>query len=221
MLEEGRFASTIPFYVRYRPRYPASLIGAVAQELGLDGTGRLLDLGCGPGFVAIALAPYVGEVVGVDPEPRMIEAAEAEAAAAGREVTFVLGRAESLDSGFGRFRAATMGRSFHWMDRSLTLAILDQLIEAGGAVVLLRNRAPRDPLSTKRSKDVGLPGGTVAVLGRTNVVPASRARCRTMSAVNDSPPTMTESLPRNCLSTSSAALRNDVLFDGSCSSCIR
>jgi hypothetical protein len=36
----------------------------------------------------------------------------------------------------GRFRLATMGRSFHWMDRADTLRRLDAMLHAGGAVAL-------------------------------------------------------------------------------------
>ena len=43
------FKSTAPFYVRYRPVYPAALFAHIVERFGLNGSGRLLDLGCGPG----------------------------------------------------------------------------------------------------------------------------------------------------------------------------
>src|SRR5258707_15082688 len=79
----SRFRSAGPYYVRFRPRYPAALIAALVQRSGLDGSGRLLDLGCGPGFLAIALAPHVAEAVGMDPEPEILTLAAPEAAPAG------------------------------------------------------------------------------------------------------------------------------------------
>jgi hypothetical protein len=39
----------------------------------------------------------------------------------------------------------TMGRSFHWMDRAVTLQRLDEMIEPEGAVVLLRDDHPDVP----------------------------------------------------------------------------
>ena len=39
---------------------------APADLLTLDGRGRLLDVGCGPGTLALSLATLFGEVVGVD-----------------------------------------------------------------------------------------------------------------------------------------------------------
>src|SRR5438874_2268015 len=85
-----------PCYVRFRPRYPAALIEALARRCGLDGSGRLLDLGCGPGFLAIALAPHVAEAVGMDPEPEMLSLAAAEAEAAGVRLTLVEGGSTDL-----------------------------------------------------------------------------------------------------------------------------
>ena len=131
-----RFRSAATFYTRYRPRYPQALIARVAAHCGLDGTGRLMDLGCGPGFLAIAFAPYVAEAVGIDPEPDMLDEAAREVAAAGAKVTLVQGSSRDLGPQLGRFRMVTMGRSFHWMDRDATLRALDALIEPGGSVAL-------------------------------------------------------------------------------------
>ena len=40
------FKGTAPYYARYRPGYPPELLVRLAAAAGLDGTGRLLDLGC-------------------------------------------------------------------------------------------------------------------------------------------------------------------------------
>ena len=80
----GRFASTVAYYESARPPYGAGFFAEVARELGLDRSQRLLDIGAGPGILAIGFAPYCGEVVGVDPEPAMVEAARSAAAARGR-----------------------------------------------------------------------------------------------------------------------------------------
>src|SRR5690349_23730188 len=45
----------------------------VAHKFNLDGTGRLLDLGCGTGQLAIPFSSYFEEVIGLDPEPEMLE----------------------------------------------------------------------------------------------------------------------------------------------------
>ncbi|MGC1679064.1 MAG: class I SAM-dependent methyltransferase [Candidatus Binataceae bacterium] len=136
----GRFESTVPYYARFRPRYPAALFELIATQRKLDGRGRLLDLGCGPGFIAIGMTPYFAEVVGVDPEPAMLEAARQEAERAHVALTLIHGSSQTLGPALGTFRMATMGRSFHWMDRDATLAKLDTIIEPGGAIALLGER---------------------------------------------------------------------------------
>ena len=76
----GRFASTVAYYESARPPYGAAFFAGVALELGLDGRQRLLDVGAGPGILAIGFARFCREVVGVDPEPGMVAAARAAAA---------------------------------------------------------------------------------------------------------------------------------------------
>lgn len=53
----GRFASTISFYEAAREPYDAAFFKKVADILGLSGKDRLLDLGAGPGLLAMALPP--------------------------------------------------------------------------------------------------------------------------------------------------------------------
>ena len=68
------FAGAAAYYDRGRLPYAPGLANAMADALHLDGTGRLLDVGCGPGTVARRLAHVFAEVVvrhlGVrDPRP--------------------------------------------------------------------------------------------------------------------------------------------------------
>ena len=86
----------------------------------------MIDLGTGPGVLALGFAPYVGSILGVDPEPAMV--AEARRAAAEAEIAFpvIEGRAEDLAADCGPFDLITIGRSLHWMDRPATLAAFDR-----------------------------------------------------------------------------------------------
>src|SRR6185437_7014130 len=60
-------------YRRGRPAYSPQLEAVLAEELGLDGRGRLLDVGCGPGILTLRLAGMFEEAVGLDPDPAMLE----------------------------------------------------------------------------------------------------------------------------------------------------
>ena len=131
-----RFRSAASHYRAGRPAYAPALIERLAQVCGLDGTGRQLDLGCGPGVLAIAFAGWFGDALAVDPEPEMLD--EGRRLAGERPITFQQGSSQDIVPGWGMFRLATIGRAFHWMDRPETARRLDALIEPGGALVLFR-----------------------------------------------------------------------------------
>ncbi|MGX1804251.1 class I SAM-dependent methyltransferase [Nocardia sp. NPDC055321] len=135
--DTGLFAGTSWHYARYRPGYPPEVLDDLVRRTGLDGAGRLLDLGCGTGQLTIPLARHVLEAVGVDPEPEMLaEAARQASAAAVTNVTWRRGSSADLPVDLGGFRVVTMGRSFHWMDRAQVLADLDGRVVDGGSVVI-------------------------------------------------------------------------------------
>jgi ubiquinone/menaquinone biosynthesis C-methylase UbiE len=134
-----RFQSAVAFYVAHRLRWPRALIDEVVDRTGLSAPGRVLDLGCGPGFLAIAFAGRAGEVVGMDPDPAMLDAAETEAAGLARPPRFIVGSSYDLAPELGRFALVTMGRSFHWMDREATLRALDGMVEPQGTVALFND----------------------------------------------------------------------------------
>jgi SAM-dependent methyltransferase len=73
------YEGSAPYYACGRVPYPPELAETLRAELRLDGTGRLLDVGCGPGSLALLLAPFFAEVVGLDPDPRMIAEVDREA----------------------------------------------------------------------------------------------------------------------------------------------
>lgn len=130
-----RFKSAAAHYLAGRAPYPAALIRRTAQLLELRDTDRLLDLGCGPGQLAMAFAPLAGEVVAMDPEPEMLAVAR-EASATLPNVKVVEGSSTDLGTQLGTFRAALIGRAFHWMERVETLRRFNDLITPDGAVVL-------------------------------------------------------------------------------------
>ena len=134
--DELLYGGSAPYYARGRLPYPPELAEALRDELELDGTGRLLDVGCGPGSLAILLAPLFAEVVGIDADAGMVAEAECEAERAGvRNATWLRLRAEELPAGLGTFRVAAFAQSFHWMDRERVAAAVYELLEPGGALV--------------------------------------------------------------------------------------
>jgi SAM-dependent methyltransferase len=140
----GRFATTVAFYESARPPYGAAFFTNVAKRVGLNRTERLLDVGAGPGVLAIGFAPFVREAVGVDPEPNMVEAARAAAARAGAALTLVEGRFEDLAESLGAFDAITIGRASHWLDPEPAGRALERVVAPHGRVLLCNARSAQD-----------------------------------------------------------------------------
>ncbi|AZB73279.1 class I SAM-dependent methyltransferase [Synechococcus elongatus] len=116
------FQGAIPYYVDYRPRYPEAVYRLIQESFHLDGRGRLLDLGCGIGLVALTLEAQFEEVIGIDPDPEMLRVAiqESEQQNA-QKITWKQGLAEEITDDLGSFRLVTIGRAFHWMDKPTVL----------------------------------------------------------------------------------------------------
>jgi SAM-dependent methyltransferase len=130
------FEGSARHYRRGRIPYAEGLAGSLAMALDLEGHGRLLDVGCGPGIIALRLAHLFEEVIGLDPDASML----GEARRAAREqrtanVSWVRLRAEDLPAGMGTFRVITFAQSFHWMDRPKVAQAVRAIIEPNGAVV--------------------------------------------------------------------------------------
>jgi SAM-dependent methyltransferase len=132
------YATAAAHYLRGRPPYSAELPDLLQGELGLDATGTLIDVGCGPGVLAVQLAPLFETVIGIDPEPEMLRQARRHAAANEVTATWIRARAEdlaALDLPAGRL--VTFGQSIHWTDRRSVLAMVHDLLVVGGAVALI------------------------------------------------------------------------------------
>jgi SAM-dependent methyltransferase len=126
-------------YRRGRPAYSPRLEGLLAEELSLDGSGRLLDVGCGPGVLTVRLARLFEGAVGLDPDPGMI--AEGRRAARERDtanITWIQARAEDLPGAApGPYRLVTFGQSFYWTDEVPVAEAVYDMLEPGGALVLV------------------------------------------------------------------------------------
>ena len=135
------FAGAAPYYARYRPGYPDELFSTLAGWLGLDGSQFAADIGCGTGQATIPLARLVRRVIAVDPEPQMLEHAQAAATEAGvTNIEWRLGDSTGLAGlGIAGAHLAMFASSWHWTDRPTVAAELDELLDPAGALVLLGN----------------------------------------------------------------------------------
>jgi SAM-dependent methyltransferase len=149
--EKRRFRSAAEHYLKGRPAYAAALFARVARLTDLEMDDAVLDLGCGPGQIALGFSPYAASITGMDPEPEMLRIAASAADAAGRNIRLIEGSSFDLTPELGMFHLVTIGRAFHWMDREDTLARLDRMVEPGGAIAFFGDKHPELPQNAWRS----------------------------------------------------------------------
>lgn len=123
-----------------------SRAGRLAQEVRdfVEPTGdeRALDVGTGAGALALALAPFVREIVGVDPVPELLELARERAA---QNTEFVEGDGTALPFPDGDFDLAGTHRTLHHIARpDLVVAELARVTRSGGRVLVVDQLAPDD-----------------------------------------------------------------------------
>jgi SAM-dependent methyltransferase len=130
------YSGSARFYAAGRVAYPAEIVDVLVEALGLDGSGILLDVGCGPGSLTLPLAPWFGEVIGLDADADMLSEASRLAEANGvRNARWRQLRAEELPADLPQVRVVTFAQSFHWMDRRRVASTARGMLVAGGAVV--------------------------------------------------------------------------------------
>ena len=139
------YAGTAPWYDRFRLPYPSSLIDDLRARVPLDSASRVLDLACGTGQIAFALAAdpgEVGELVAVDQEAESVEFGRAKAARLGIDnIDWKTASAEdaALD---GTFRLVAIGNAFHRLDRDAVARRLIPHLESRGCIALLWGGSP-------------------------------------------------------------------------------
>lgn len=173
--DETLYAGSAPYYALGRLPYAPGLANVLATALDLDGRGRMLDVGCGPGILSLRFAHLFPEVIGVDPDPGMLAEARQRARLLGiANVRWLQTRAEELTPDLGRFRLITFGQSFHWLEREQVAANLPPLLEPDGAVAHISDW--KEPVAQPENLPFPLPPyEAIRVLIRHFLGPVPRA----------------------------------------------
>jgi ubiquinone/menaquinone biosynthesis C-methylase UbiE len=115
--------------------------------LQLNGSESVLDVATGTGHTALALAPHVAAVTGLDPTPEMLAEAGKLATQRGiANVHFMLGQAERLPCADGSFDVVTVRRApHHFQNIPVALGEMHRVLRPGGKLGLIDQLTAHDP----------------------------------------------------------------------------
>jgi SAM-dependent methyltransferase len=126
------FRSTAFYYRTLRKPYPNEMFDLLRARFGLDGSGRLLDVGCGTGQLSTPPSSEFDAVIRLDVADEMIDEARLAATEAGvGNVRFEVRGAEQLGEADGPVRLALFGSSLHWMDIPSVLSQVHSITDEG------------------------------------------------------------------------------------------
>jgi SAM-dependent methyltransferase len=141
---EPRFAAdlyqgTAEFYDRFRPAYPPVLTDDLIARVRPSRAARLLDLACGTGQLAFALADSFAEVWAVDQEPDMVRIVREKEHPTVRAIA---SSAEQLSADPGSFDLITIGNAFQRLPRDEVARSALAWLRPGGHLALCWSDAP-------------------------------------------------------------------------------
>jgi SAM-dependent methyltransferase len=138
-----RFGDRAADYVAGRPSYPAAALDALFDGLGDARDVLAADLGAGTGISSRLLAERGAQVIAVEPNAAMREAAEPHP-----RVEWVAATAEWTGAGEASIDLVTAFQAFHWFDRGKALREMVRILRPGGrASVVYNERDESDPFT--------------------------------------------------------------------------
>ena len=138
-----RFADRAADYVAGRPSYPPAAIDALFDGLGDARDVIAADLGAGTGISSRLLAERGAQVLAIEPNAAMREAAEPHP-----RVEWIAGTAEWTGLDEASIDVVTAFQAFHWFDHGQALREIVRILRPGGrAAAIYNERDESDPFT--------------------------------------------------------------------------
>jgi SAM-dependent methyltransferase len=129
------FAREAQAYARGRPEYPVALDQWLRDELKLDETRTVVDLGAGTGKFTRRLLATGANIIAVEPVQEML----AQLTRAVPSVAARSGTAEEIPVNNGAADAVVCAQSFHWFATNAALKEIHRVLRPGGSLGLIWN----------------------------------------------------------------------------------
>jgi len=119
-------------YHQARPSPPPALLNLLCRLARVERPRRVVDVGSGTGLSTRAWADLADEVVGIEPNPEMRAAAEADTPTS--NVGYAEGYSDATGLADDSTDIVTYSQSLHWMDPQPTFAEAARILRPGGVL---------------------------------------------------------------------------------------
>ncbi|MGO9853875.1 MAG: class I SAM-dependent methyltransferase [Acidimicrobiales bacterium] len=132
------FDGIAALYDRARPSYPTRAVSELLDVCGVDGSSRILEIGCGTGQLTRHLAPTGAAIRCVEPGSALADIARANLAGF-PNVDIATTTFEELEVSPRSYDVVVSATAFHWIDPSISFAKAADVLEPGGFLALMTN----------------------------------------------------------------------------------
>jgi len=138
-----RFSNRVENYIKYRPGYPVEIIDFMKNDLNLDSTDTIADIGSGTGLFSELLLKNGNTVYGIEPNNEMRTAAE-NILQLYKNFISLNGTAERTTLKENSCDFITCAQAFHWFDLLKTKKEFSRILNNDGYVILIWNSRIND-----------------------------------------------------------------------------
>jgi SAM-dependent methyltransferase len=130
------FGAAAEDFARFRAGFPDSLFDRLAA-LGIGASGEtIVDVGTGTGTLARGFALRGANVIGIDPDGRLLDQARRLDVAASVTVEYKIGSAEAIPLPDGVADVVSAGQCWHWFDGQKAALEFSRITKPGGHAVV-------------------------------------------------------------------------------------
>ena len=140
---KDRFSDRVENYIRYRPTYPPEIIDLLERETGLSPTTLIADIGSGTGISSELFLTAGFQVIGIEPNREMREAAE-RLLEKYPAFTSINGSAQETTLVDHSIDLIVAAQAFHWFYTPETRAEFDRILKPTGKIALIWNERKLD-----------------------------------------------------------------------------
>lgn len=138
-----RFSNRVENYVKYRPGYPSEILQLFRDELNLQESSVMADIGSGTGISARLFLENGNQIFGVEPNEAMREASQ-DVLRSFPSFHAINGTAENTTLETDSIDIVMAAQAFHWFDKAKARAEFRRILHQTGFVALIWNERQVD-----------------------------------------------------------------------------